>query len=149
MAKELEVVNCKSPSFLGNIFSSLRLTSPSQPQPLSLPQPELGMEPHLVPAEKPGQEGGQEGGQEVGQEVGVKKVGREPVSFFPVDSLPVVSLLPTLTEEIRLSLCQSHNSNAGWFRRNYTSIDTVQKIYGTHPRYGQRRGGGGLSRPRR
>ena len=77
----------------------------------------------------------------------------EPESeFFPVERLPVVSLLPTLTEEISISLAQSQSSKAGWFRRNYTSIDTVQKIYGTHPRYGQRRRCQtrlGLSRPRR
>ena len=125
------VVSCKSPSFLGNIFSSLRLSSPSQAQPLQLGLSEPQLEPGLEPGEK--------------------KVVVEPVSFFPADSLPVVSLLPTLTEEITISLTQSHNSNAGWFRRNYTSIDTVQKIYGTHPRYGQRRpgAGGGMSRPRR
>ena len=132
VVKEVEAENCKSPSFLENIFSTLRLTSPSQPQPLSLPEPEL------------------EPGQEPGEKLGEKKVVVvEPVGFFPAESLPVVSLLPTLTEEITISLSQSHHSNAGWFRRNYTSIDTVQKIYGTHPRYGQRRGGGGLARPRR
>ena len=33
------------------------------------------------------------------------------------------------------------SQQAGWFRKHYTSIDTVQKIYGTHPRYqGTRRG---------
>ena len=116
--EEIDEVSCKSPSFLDNILSSLRIT-PSQEETRYDPEPKV------------------EG--EVENEVEV----------FPTVSLPVVSLLPTLTEEIRLSLCQSHNSNAGWFRRNYTSIDTVQKIYGTHPRYGQRRGGGGLSRPRR
>ena len=52
-------------------------------------------------------------------------------------SLPIVSLLPTLTEEITLTLERSGMTgpHPGWFRRNYTSIDTVQKIYGTHPRY--------------
>ena len=129
--KEVEVVSCKSPSFLENIFSTLRLTSPSQPPPL--PEPGVGVESQLEPQLEPGE----------------KKVAVEPVGFFPADSLPVVSLLPTLTEEISLSLSQSQNCNAGWFRRNYTSIDTVQRIYGTHPRYGQRRPGGGLARPRR
>ena len=132
---EVEVVSCKSPSFLENIFSSLRLTSPSQPPPLSLqlPEPGVGLEPGEQPGEQPGE----------------KKVVVEPVGFFPASSLPVVSLLPTLTEEITISLSQSQTCNAGWFRRNYTSIDTVQRIYGTHPRYGHRRPGGGLARPRR
>ena len=59
------------------------------------------------------------------------------VSPLSLPSLPIVSLLPTLTEEITLTLERSGMTgpHPGWFRRNYTSIDTVQKIYGTHPRY--------------
>ena len=59
------------------------------------------------------------------------------LSPLSLTSLPIVSLLPTLTEEITLTLQRSGMTgpHPGWFRRNYTSIDTVQKIYGTHPRY--------------
>ena len=59
------------------------------------------------------------------------------LSPMSLTSLPIVSLLPTLTEEITLTLERSGMSgpHPGWFRRNYTSVDTVQKIYGTHPRY--------------
>ena len=59
------------------------------------------------------------------------------LSPMSLTSLPIVSLLPTLTEEITLTLERSGMTgpHPGWFRRNYTSIDTVQKIYGTHPRY--------------
>ena len=130
----MEVVNCKSPSFLENIFSTLRLTSPSQPQSLSVAEQAGGVEPQLDPQLEAGEE------KLVAEPVG-------PLTVFPADNLPLVSLLPTLTEEITISLSHSHHSNAGWFRRNYTSIDTVQKIYGTHPRYSQRRGR--VTRPRR
>ena len=64
-----------------------------------------------------------------------KKSESETVNY-PETTLPIVSLLPTLTEEITLTLAQSQVQNqSGWFRKHYTSIDTVQKIYGTHPRY--------------
>ena len=47
------------------------------------------------------------------------------------NNLPIVSLLPTLTEEITLTLTHSGPEHqSGWFRRNFTSIDTIQKIYG-------------------
>ena len=69
------------------------------------------------------------------------------LSPMSLTSLPIVSLLPTLTEEITLTLERSGMTgpHPGWFRRNYTSIDTVQKIYGTHPRY--LRDSGPLRRP--
>ena len=147
VVKEEEVVNSKSPSFLDNIFSSLRLTSPTQTQTQSpsLPQPATAVQSQLEP--------GEEKLEPVEPEKPVKPIESvqsvSPGGFFPADSLPVVSLLPTLTEEITISLSHSHNSNAGWFRRNYTSIDTVQKIYGTHPRYSYSQRRGGVTRPRR
>ena len=48
--------------------------------------------------------------------------------------LPVVSLLPTLTEDLSLGLV-GRRSDPGWFRAGYTSTDTVQRVYGTHPLY--------------
>ena len=36
-----------------------------------------------------------------------------------VGSLPIVSLLPTLTEEMSLTIAQSA-AHPGWFRRHYT-----------------------------
>ena len=144
VVKEEEVVNSKSPSFLDNIFSSLRLTSPTQTQSVSasLPQPATAVQSQLEPGEEK-----LEPVEPVKPIESVESV--SPGGFFPADSLPVVSLLPTLTEEITISLSHSHNSNAGWFRRNYTSIDTVQKIYGTHPRYSYSQRRGGVTRPRR
>ena len=115
--EEIDEVSCKSPSFLDNILSSLRIT-PIQEETRYDPEPKVEGE----------------------------------VEVFPTVSLPVVSLLPTLTEEISISLAQCPTSRAGWFRRNYTSIETVQKIYGTHPRLGQGRRCQtrlGMSRPRR
>ena len=126
--EKVQEVGCKSPTILDNILSSLRMTIPGPEEPrcdqqLLLPEPEP--EPELEPKPEP-------------------ELVAEVESFSSV-SLPIVSLLPTLTEEISISLAQSPSSGAGWFRRNYTSIDTVQKIYGTHPRLGQRP----RSRPRR
>ena len=147
VVKEEEVVNSKSPSFLDNIFSTLRLTSPTQTQTQSpsLPQPATAVQSQLEPGEEKLEP--VEPVEPVKPIESVQSVG--PGGFFPADSLPVVSLLPTLTEEITISLSHSHNSNAGWFRRNYTSIDTVQKIYGTHPRYSYSQRRGGVTRPRR
>ena len=124
--EKVQEVGCKSPTILDNILSSLRMTIPGSEEPrcdqqLLLPEPEPELEPKPEP-----------------------ELVAEVESFSSV-SLPIVSLLPTLTEEISISLAQSPSSGAGWFRRNYTSIDTVQKIYGTHPRLGQRP----RSRPRR
>ena len=63
------------------------------------------------------------------------------------NSLPVVSLLPTLTEEITLTLSRSAPENSsGWFRKNFTSIDTVQKIYGTPLSSASRRSSSARSR---
>ena len=48
------------------------------------------------------------------------------------DSLmPIINLLPRLTEDLEAG---QRRPNPAWFRKSYTNISTVQKIYLTHPK---------------
>lgn len=47
-------------------------------------------------------------------------------------SLPIINLLPRLTEDLDVD---QRRPNCAWFRKNYTNVSTIQKIYLTHPQY--------------
>ena len=47
-------------------------------------------------------------------------------------SMPIINLLPRLTEDLEAG---QRRPNPAWFRKSYTNISTVQKIYLTHPKY--------------
>ena len=79
----------------------------------------------------------------------LKQLGAEVESSY-FENVSLVFVLPwvkNIVSSIYLIFIQIDNhhlglgahSQAGWFRKHYTSIDTVQKIYGTHPRFNSSR----------
>ena len=45
---------------------------------------------------------------------------------------PIINLLPKLTSELE---AEQRKCDPAWFRKSYTNLATVQRVYLTHPRY--------------